>query len=201
MNDKWSTVQKKLKASGINVPDVDDAKLASYSREGTGKDPVENLAYGYGLDLCEKFNPVAKQRWELKLVLPKEFDITTVQEALDSETVSFEAAVNRIRGPVTRLVAIHLFNALIKNRVSFADAKGLKLKEWGSTSTFATLKTPFSLVPLSYAYGPRTINESFAVALASLAIDDLSRIAHSQVKERFKDLLVHIVNDANPSNS
>ena len=201
MNDHWSTVKKKLKASGITVPDVDDAKLAAYSREGMSKDPVENLAYGYGLDLCDKFDPATKQRWEFKLVVPKDEDITAAQEALTAETVGYEAAVNRIGGPVSRLVAIHLFNALIQNRVSFADAKGLKLKEWGSTSAFATLKSPFSLVPLSYAYGPRTLNESFAVALASLAVDDLSRITHSQVKERFKDLVVHIVNDARPSNS
>jgi hypothetical protein len=187
----WSTAKQKLTASGITAPDVDDETLSKFAREGVGSDVVDNLVYGYGLSLCDKFSPEDKRTWELKLVLPKEEDVTAAQNALEANT-SFQAAVESLSKPVTRLVAVHLFNALIFNRVSVADAKGIKLTEWGSTSTFATRKTPFSLVPLSYAYGPRTLNESYAAALAGLVSDGLSRITHTQVRERFKELVVEL---------
>lgn len=192
MKQAWQTARDRLRAVGVEAPDVDAATLEVYAREGTHSDPVENLVYGYGLALYDAFDGDQLNTWKLKLVFPEGSDCEAAQQALSGETISYEAAVNKLAGPVTRLVAIHLYNALKANRVSLANAKDLDLSTWGATEAFYKGQTPFSLVPLTYAYGPRWLSDSFAAALEALAVDQLAKVTHSQVKDRFRKLIVEL---------
>ena len=144
----------------------------------------------YGWFLCDHFDAEQCARWERKLVFPKREQLEQVQHLLkQGNGKSFSELVRSISEPVTRLVAIHTFNALIANGVSFANARTVDLRDWGATTGFFAMEAPFSLLPLLGAYCPRDLYESYASAFESLALDDLAPVRHSQVRDFFASLI------------
>lgn len=134
--------------------------------------------------------------WRLKLVLPTVAQIDAFQARLNGGYTSYAAVVESLQTPIDRLVASHLANAMMANGQAFAGAANVDIRKWGPTQEFANLRRFYSLVPLTSAYCPRTLDKEFGSAFAACVVYDLKTVTHSSVKEALQQLLERIINSA-----
>lgn len=156
-----------------------------------GVDPDTQFQAAVGavaLDVFRKMDEKQRQRWELALFQVNPASFRLIQEALKSSS-GFKEAVESLESPVTRLVAIHLFNALIKGGVSYTTAQSADLSQWGSTAELVSGKRLCSLLPLLGAYAPARLYGYFPDAVTSLVVDGLKPITYSEVRSTFADVV------------
>lgn len=134
-------------------------------------------------------SPVVAARWKHKLVLPTSEQIGAVQDRISSGP--YTQVVESFTNPVDRLVAIHVVNALIANRVRVAECKNIDIRQWGATSDFCRRKRYYSLTPLISAYCSRSLYENYGSAFANVALC-LELATHSAVSASFKKLVVDL---------
>jgi hypothetical protein len=152
-----------------------------------------HITRAVGFDRMSKFTEDTANRWKLALVPASLTRVRTIQQHLASST-SFTDALDKMDMPVTRLLAIHLFNGLINGGMSFANAKTVDFEKWGATTDLVFGKKMFSLLPLLGAYAPQLVATHFPIALTDLVCNNLSSITHSDVKAEFSNLIVEVFN-------
>jgi hypothetical protein len=152
-----------------------------------------HIVRAIGFNQQERFTPETAGKWSQALIPASLTRVKTIQQHLRS-AVSFEAALGEMDMPVTRLLAIHLFNALISAGTSFANAQSVDFEKWGSTQDLVFGKSMFSLLPLLGAYAPRLTATCFPIALTELVCNNLSCVTHSDVRAEFSNLIVECFN-------
>lgn len=155
---------------------------------------IVHITRAIGFAQAEKFTEETRQRWQLALVPASLTRVRTIQQHLASST-SFNDALDKMDMPVTRLLAIHLFNGLIAGGMSFANAQTADLEKWGATSDLVFGKKMFSLLPLLGAYAPQLIATNFPLALVELVANNLGSVTHSDVRAEFSNLIVQVFNE------
>jgi len=133
-------------------------------------------------------------RWKHKLVLPTNEQIGAIQDRITAGN-QYAQVVESFAGPVDRLVAIHVVNALIANKVRVAECRNIDVRKWGSTADFCGLKRYYSLTPLISAYCSRGLYENYGSAFANVALG-LELATHSAVSSAFKKLVVELAQAA-----
>lgn len=165
-----------------------------YKVRGPSSDQILVSACGsIATQVYRNLSEEMEEKWRLALFSPTPTVVATVQRAL-SDSTSFVDAVNSLGSPITRLVAIHLFNALIKSGVAFEDAKNIDLSQWGCTADLATGRRSCSLLPLLGAYSPSRLYSYFPDAVTSLVINGMSQIAYSDVRGKFSEIVRDVFN-------
>jgi hypothetical protein len=202
-------LRNKLKEAGLEFPVpasyTTDEALPDGAHYADGKLLVSNQEpeaklrasiFAIALDVYRRFTPDQQTCWTNALFSPCSEAISEIQSALDSDDVaSFGDVVEKLDTPVDRMVAIHLFNALIKSGTSFEDARGIDLLTWGGTSPLATGDVQCSLLPLLGAYAPSALYYFFPNAVVALVMDKLADISHEQVQAHFADIVKRVFNN------
>jgi hypothetical protein len=163
-------------------------------RSGPTQDQV--LASACAAIATQVYKDLTEERenqWKLALFYPTATSSNLIRQALIAGT-SFQQAVESLSSPVTRLVAIHCFNALIRSGMSFEDAKNVDLSKWGSTADLATGKRPCSLLPLLGAYAPVRLYSYFPDAVTALVMNGLNQITYSEVRSKFSEVVKAVFN-------
>jgi hypothetical protein len=155
-----------------------------------------HITKALGFARMAMFTDEEKERWNLALIHAAQTRVQKVKFQLSTAATAtnFNEILDSIDLPVTKLLAIHLFNALIAGGMSFANAKDVDFDEWGSTSEMALGHKPFSLIPLLGAYAPRGIATIYSEALADLVCNGLNSVTHSDVRSEFSNLIVELFN-------
>lgn len=153
----------------------DDAKL---------HDAIAAIAMSVFLEMDDE----RLDQWRLALFSPVTDPVAPIEAAM-AEAGSFEDAVGHLDSPVTRLLAVHLFNALLKSGMSFEDAKGVDLASWGGTASLCSGQVRASLLPLLGAYAPARLYNFFPDAVAALVTDGLKAVAHTEVRAAFAGVI------------
>lgn len=157
------------------------------------KDARPILLEQFGLVLYEKCGQQAAALWEQKLALPSDEQIAAVQLRLGHGFATYRELVESFKTAMDRLVALHVVNALNASGVSAANAREVKLKEWGATSEYAAGQRPHTLIPLLSAYAPRRLADSFGLALADHVLNKLSTVREGSVRESVRGLMLGIL--------
>lgn len=179
-----------------NTPDIarvhgDELILAD--KNFPKEEMLVHVTRAIGFARANQFSEATAQTWKLALVPSSLTRVRTIQQHLVSSD-SFMDALDKMDMPVTRLLAVHLFNGLIYGGMSFANAKTVSLEQWGATSDLVFGKKLFSLLPLLGAYAPELVATSFPIALTELVANNLGSITHSDVKAEFSNLIVQVFN-------
>jgi len=186
---KWNIVEKQL----FDV----DAQVSSdgvdiFPSIRAHQEPAKILVIEFGHRLVMGFNPIQKARWTEKLVHPLKEQVDAAQHALEQGHATYSKAVESLKTAVGRLVAIHLYNGLIFNQITIAEAAKVDLRSWGTTSQLANLSVPFSLIPLLSAYAPKKVYDDYGVALSDLAFNSMKSVKETTVGEAFKTLIMSV---------
>jgi hypothetical protein len=132
--------------------------------------------------------------WQLKLALPTKDQVDAFQLRLNQGFKSYRAVVESLHAPVDRLVAIHLANAMIANKLAFAGASNVDIRTWGPTSQYACLKRYHSLNPVVGAYVPQKVYMNFGEAVAESVLNNMKIASHTQVAKGIQGIIEKIVN-------
>lgn len=157
------------------------------------KDPRPVLLEQFGQVLYEKCGQKAACLWEQKLALPSDEQVAAVQLRLGHGFATYRELVESFKTAMDRLVALNFCNALNASGVSAANAREVKLKEWGATSEYANGQRPHSLIPLLSAYAPRRLGESFGLTVADQVLNKLSTVREGSVRESVRGLTLGIL--------
>lgn len=144
-----------------------DGKSIVLMYNGAAESPraSQDLLEVYGELIIQSAGAVGAEIWEKKLTLALPETVAEFTEKLQSKKfTSYRSLVESFDGAVARLTALHLANALIWHRVSFAGAFNVNVLEWPQTASFAQGQAPYSLVPLVSAYCDPDVWKSFPVA-------------------------------------
>lgn len=158
--------------------------LKSANQEQQFRSAVEAIA----LEVYTGMDDLVATIWSNALYKTNAATVMLIREAV-TENSGYEAAVQSLQSPIVRLIAVHLFNALIKSGVSYENAKGVDFATWGGTSALASGGSIFSLLPLLGAYAPARVYTYFPESIASLVCDKLGCITHSEVRAAYTDVL------------
>lgn len=131
----------------------------------------------------ERLTPRSRLTWEQKLVSPKARVVEQIENFIN-EGVPLGVIYTKFSDAVSRLVAIHVANALIK---SGGYAHGVPLNDHPATSAFVKGDRPFSLIPLLSVYGGAHCNE-FKFA-ACMWLFGNSQVTESSTQAAFEGLL------------
>ena len=147
----------------------------------------------FGLVLYEKCGQQAAQLWEQKLALPSDEQIAAVQLRLGHGFGTYRELVESFKTTMDRLVALHIANALNASGVSAANAREVKIREWGATAEYANSQRPHSLIPVLSAYAPRRLADSFGLAFADHVLNRLTTVREGSVREATRGLVLGIL--------
>jgi hypothetical protein len=100
----------------------------------------------FGLLLLRKAGAHAQERWEKKLVLPKESQISAVQQRLQDAAIraankTYREVVETFNTAMDRLVCLNISNALLANGVQFPSSQGIDIKVTALLLSTATEKS------------------------------------------------------------
>jgi hypothetical protein len=130
--------------------------------------------------------------WNRKLVLDNSGVGEQFNKKLQSGQFStYKSLVESFSGAVERLVALHLSNALIYNRVPCKDAQQVNVLEWPCTCDLATGKEPYSILPLLGAYCERNCWESFPESFACYAMNSV-KCGRADVAKKLAEVIVTV---------
>lgn len=177
-----------------DIARVHDDELILADKTFPKDEMLVHITRAIGFDRASKFTEETANRWKLALIPASLTRVRTIQQHLAS-SASFSDALQKMDMPVTRLLAIHLFNGLIAGGMSFANAQTADLEKWGATSDLVFGKKLFSLLPLLGAYAPQLVATSFPIALTDLVANNLNSITHSDVRAEFSNLIVEVFNE------
>ena len=132
-------------------------KIAAYPMLAQMEDwrSVRQLCQAVGCALWSGLPKFGKDRWKMKLVSATEAETSQFYAACGA-AASWKDAVSSIAQAVPRLVAIHISNALIANRVPFSQA--CRNEAHPCTESLRSGAARYSLIPLLSAYAPQLIN-------------------------------------------
>jgi hypothetical protein len=155
----------------------------------------------FGKILLRKAGDRNRIRWERKLVLPSEKQIAAVQEKLSSadfraNNSTYRELVESFNTSMDRLVALNITNALLANGMPFPSSQGVKVKEWGPVSEYATGKKFHSIIPFTSAYAPRDVHADFGVAFAEMVINKMRSIREASTARALTGLITEICEEA-----
>jgi hypothetical protein len=140
-------------------------------------------------------------RWDKKLVLPGEKQISAVQEKLSDESFrtqnsTYRELVESFATAMDRLVALNITNALLANGMPFSSSVGVKITEWGPTSEYASMRKYHSIIPFTSAYAPREVHVDFGNAFAEMIINKMRAVRESSTGRVLTGLIGEIVDHA-----
>lgn len=177
-----------------DIARIHDDELILADKTFPKDEMLVHITRAVGFDRASKFTEETANRWKLALVPASLTRVRTIQQHLAS-SASFSDALQKMDMPVTRLLAIHLFNGLIAGGMSFANAQTADLEKWGATSDLVFGKKLFSLLPLLGAYAPQLVATCFPIALTDLVANNLNSVTHSDVRAEFSNLIVEVFNE------
>lgn len=155
---------------------------------GTGPHLVGSLLAALGAKIAHQFSPSSKARWASQLVFARPSQIDAFAGRLAQQKCeTYKDLVDSFSSAVDRLVALHIANALIANRVPIAEGVNLDIRKWGATEKFAAQLTPYSLIPLVSAYCPQF--SEFSRTFSAFVVSGLKDVSESSVRAELKDLV------------
>ncbi len=99
---------------------------------------------------------------------------------------------------VDRLVAVNFINGLLANNVAFPSSEGIDIRTFGATAQYASFKRYHHLIPLTSAYCPHEVHESFGIAFAEFILKDLKCCRESSVADGLRRIIVNVVSRLQP---
>jgi hypothetical protein len=135
-------------------------------------------------------SPQDREIWTRKLVFEDSGIAANFNEKLQSgQFSSYKSIVESFDNSIHRLVALHLANALIYNRVPCGQ--GINVLEWPQTTGLANGQIPYSILPLLGAYCDSDCWESFPRAFMHHVMGTV-RCARKEVAEKLADIVESI---------
>jgi len=136
----------------------------------------------------DRMTPRSRLTWQHKLVTPRARTIEQIEHHINSG-VPLRVVYQKFSDAVSRLVAIHITNALVK---SGGYAHGVPLAEHPSTADFVSGKRPFSLTPLLSVYSGAMMDD-FKAAAGTWLFGGV-QVTESSTKQALEDLLASMFN-------
>ena len=197
--DRWTIEESQSQPCAVGALYVGDNKIVTYPllKQMEPWRAIRQLACAVGCGIWSTMPPQKQQKWKTKSVNALESDVAQFWAACQTAE-SWNAALQTIKQAVPRLVAIHLSNALIANRVPFSQAAANQ--EHLSNEGVRTGATTFSLIPLLSAYAPQLIHyvppehvctdgSDFKEFFAECATGGLECIGETSVRQAAKVLI------------
>lgn len=189
---------------GVALTPANEPKIYLFPNLTQNPRAGESVLREFGAFILRRGGERAENIWEKKLCVPEDSQITEFADKLADESLrktchSYDDVIQTYPSKgnsVTRLVAIHLANALIANNIPYTDSVGVDIRKWGPTVEFANLKKYYSLVPLTSAYCPKTIHEDFGVAFAELIVNGLNKVQDKSVAYALKGIIRNVLKRA-----
>jgi hypothetical protein len=155
----------------------------------------------FGLLLLRKAGAHCQERWEKKLALPKESQISAVQQRLQDAAIraankTYREVVETFNTAMDRLVCLNVSNALLANGVQFPSSTGIDIKVWGPTSEYSCGKRYHSLIPYTSAYAPREVHNCYGCAFAEMIVNKMRSIRESSTAKALEALIREIAEQA-----
>jgi hypothetical protein len=155
----------------------------------------------FGKLLFRKAGDRNRIRWEKKLALPTEKQITAVQEKLASQdfraqNTTYRELVESFSTAMDRLVALNITNALLANGMPFSSSVGVNIKQWGPVAEYTNGKKFHSMIPFTSAYAPRDVHVDFGVAFAEMIINKMRSIREGSTARALTGLITEICEEA-----
>jgi hypothetical protein len=201
---RWQELPDEADMDGVALTPADEPVIRLFPNLPRNPRAGECVLREFGHFILRRGGDRAERIWENKLCIPEDAQITEFQNKLNDESLrktchSYEEVIQTYPtkgNSVTRLVAIHLSNALIANNIPYADSVGVDIRSWGPTVEFASLKKYYSLVPLTSAYCPKTLHEDFGVAFAELIVNNLNKVQDKSVAYALKAVIRNVLKRA-----
>jgi hypothetical protein len=200
--DRWTVEESQSQPCAVGALYVGDNKIVTYPmlKQLEPWRATRQLACAVGCALWSSMPDTKKQKWKSKAVNALESDVAQFWAACKTAG-SWSAVVQSVKQAVPRLVAIHLSNALIANRVPFTQAAANQ--EHPCTEGVRTSAALFSLIPLLSAYAPQLIHyvppdhvctdgSDFKDFFAELATGGLECIGETSVRQAVKTLILQV---------
>lgn len=155
----------------------------------------------FGLLLLRKSGAHCQERWEKKLTLPKESQISAVQSRFQDAAIraannTFRDVVETFNTAMDRLVCLNISNALLANGVGFPSSQGIDIKVWGPTAEYSSGKKYHSLIPFTSAYAPREVHNCYGCAFAEMIINKMRSVRESSTAKALEGLIREIAEQA-----
>jgi len=83
-------------------------------------------------------------------------------------------------------------NALIANHVPYRDSEGVKIRMWGPTLEYATLKRYHTLAAVVPAYTPSEFCHCFGKLFAEYVLNDMKSVSESTVAQGLRELVIAV---------
>jgi hypothetical protein len=155
----------------------------------------------FGKLLLRKAGAHSQERWEKKLILPKESQIAAVQSRFQDAAIraannTYREVVETFTTAMDRLVALNISNALLANGVGFSSSQGIDIKVWGPTAEYSSGKKYHSIIPFTSAYAPREVHDCYGCAFAEMVINKMRSIRESSTAKALESLIREIAEQA-----
>lgn len=156
-----------------------------YADFGKSNRATQDLLEAVGDLILQKAGKVGQQIWKRKLCLANDGTASSFTQKLGSKQFStYRSVVESFTGAIERLIALHLANALISQRLSIEDAYNIDVANWPATTQFASGKKAYSIIPLATAYCDPSCVESYGHAFYCRVMSKLA-CGRKDVKEAF----------------
>ncbi len=136
----------------------------------------------------DRLTPRSRLTWAQKLVSPRARTIEQIEHHIGSG-VPLAVVYQKFSDAVSRLVAIHITNALVK---SGGYSHGVPLAEHPSTAAMVAGDRPFSLIPLLSVYGGYGMDD-FKLAAGQWLFGGV-QVTESSTKDALEGLLASMFN-------
>lgn len=136
----------------------------------------------------DRMTPRSRLTWQYKLVTPRARTVEQIEHHINSG-VPLRVVYQKFTDAVSRLVAIHITNALVK---SGGYSHGVPLREHPGTADFVEGTRPFSLVPLLSVYGGYGMDD-FKLAAGCWLFGGV-QVTESSTKQALEGLLASMFN-------
>lgn len=155
----------------------------------------------FGLLLLRKSGAHCQERWEKKLLVPYESQISAVQSRLQDAAIraansTYREVVETFTTAMDRLVALNVFNALLANGVCFPSSQGIDIKVWGPTAEYSSGRKYHSIIPFTSAYVPREVHNCYGCAFAEMVINKMRSIRETSTAKALEVLIRDIADQA-----
>jgi hypothetical protein len=155
----------------------------------------------FGLLLLRKAGAHCQERWEKKLLVPRESQIAAVQGRLQDAAIRaanryYRDVVETFTTAMDRLVCLNIGNALLANGVEFPSSQGIDIKVYGATSEYSCGKKYHSIIPLTSAYAPREVHNCYGCAFAEMIINKMRSIRETSTAKALESLIREIAEQA-----
>jgi len=151
------------------------------------------LAREFGLYVLARGANEAKAVWENRATKAEPGVVSAFQLKLKSGTfASYRDIVEDFKTAVDRFTALNIANALIANRVPFADSAQIELVKWGPTCEYAEGRRRHPIDALLGAYCPARMTSCFGEAFADAVLNELRSVRESSTAAELRKLVEEV---------